>query len=334
MKYQVGDWVRIKDWDLLRAEYGVDRNGNIDHTFPFSHERMPYCKVPAIIESIERCGLLLKFKDEEKFFVHEDLVEPCGSPDLKSQGERMFALGDKVRVRKWDDLVDEFGTDEDGDIDCKSQYFLSAMSALCGTVARISQIVNYDQYKIEGCDKYVFPGLSLILHGEQQVQTEAVEICQHCDNFNAYADWDFEKDGYIAKCKHCGERIFLCHECLHADDNPYGKCDFYEKEEGRGCFRGFIPHTPCQKNTARHFSYENSYIQGRESFRYDNPDVLGSVTIDAFPSDDTEGHVVAEVFLTVHKDFVVSWHSNEERMKQEVMELIEDSKKELLKLHA
>ena len=70
--------------------------------------------------------------------------------------------------------------------------------------------------------------------------TEAVEVCPYCMSENVYPNWDVEKQGYIAKCKHCNEQIFLCDECLHAEDNPGQKCDWYETEFGGECFRGKI----------------------------------------------------------------------------------------------
>lgn len=37
-----------------------------------------------------------------------------------------YKVGDKVRVRKWNDMVDEFGTDEDGDIPVTLAIYLSS----------------------------------------------------------------------------------------------------------------------------------------------------------------------------------------------------------------
>lgn len=64
--------------------------------------------------------------------------------------------------------------------------------------------------------------------------TEAVEMCPHCMGENVFPGWDTEEQGYVSVCQHCGEKIMLCDECQHADDNPVGKCDW---ESGR-CFRG------------------------------------------------------------------------------------------------
>ena len=48
---------------------------------------------------------------------------------------------------------------------------------------------------------------------------EAVEVCPHCMGENTVPDWAPE-DGWRTTCKHCGERILLCDECIHSEDNP------------------------------------------------------------------------------------------------------------------
>lgn len=72
--------------------------------------------------------------------------------------------------------------------------------------------------------------------------TEAVESCPYCEAENVYPGWDVEKHGYIAECKECGKRIFLCDECLHAEDNPSMHCDWHNESNGECvvgyCFRG------------------------------------------------------------------------------------------------
>lgn len=67
---------------------------------------------------------------------------------------------------------------------------------------------------------------------------EVVEMCPHCEHENVYPDWDVSVKGYIAKCTHCGKEIFLCDECLHADDNEGMCCDWCETKCGGKCFRG------------------------------------------------------------------------------------------------
>lgn len=62
---------------------------------------------------------------------------------------------------------------------------------------------------------------------------ECVEVCPHCMGENIL-QLDPETENYEAECQHCGKKIMLCDECLHAEDNTAQKCDW--TEEG-GCFR-------------------------------------------------------------------------------------------------
>lgn len=66
----------------------------------------------------------------------------------------------------------------------------------------------------------------------------ATEPCPHCEVENFYPKWDVEQQGYVAICQECGEEIFLCDACMHADDNPGHNCDWQETACGGACFRG------------------------------------------------------------------------------------------------
>jgi hypothetical protein len=67
---------------------------------------------------------------------------------------------------------------------------------------------------------------------------EAVELCFHCGNENIYPMYNVGSNGYVVICKHCGKKIMLCDECLHAEDNPSMKCDWVKTKYGGKCFRG------------------------------------------------------------------------------------------------
>lgn len=62
---------------------------------------------------------------------------------------------------------------------------------------------------------------------------EAVEICPHCMSENTYHMWDVNEKGFVAVCSCCGKEIFLCDECIHAEDglneNSCG-CDWHKTE--------------------------------------------------------------------------------------------------------
>ena len=67
---------------------------------------------------------------------------------------------------------------------------------------------------------------------------EANEMCPHCECENSYPMWDVTVKGYIAICEHCGKEIFLCDECLNAEDNEGMVCDWCPTKCGGKCFRG------------------------------------------------------------------------------------------------
>lgn len=50
-----------------------------------------------------------------------------------------FKVGDRVRIRQWEDMEKEFGTDSDGDIRVWAR-FVKGMRHLCGRTAIITEI--------------------------------------------------------------------------------------------------------------------------------------------------------------------------------------------------
>lgn len=52
-----------------------------------------------------------------------------------------YKVGDKVKVREWDDMVEEFGTDEDGDIGC-NLCFIKYMEKYCGEEMTVSRVLT------------------------------------------------------------------------------------------------------------------------------------------------------------------------------------------------
>lgn len=68
-----------------------------------------------------------------------------------------YKVGDKVRVRKWHDMIDEFGTDEEGDIPVTLELcFAKEMSIFCDNTFTILGI-NDDGYSLLGDkDGFIF----------------------------------------------------------------------------------------------------------------------------------------------------------------------------------
>lgn len=66
----------------------------------------------------------------------------------------MFKVGDRVKIRKWDDMVDEFGLNCWYDISLGSEDFIAEMRPLCGKVATILNIIS-DEVELDFEDKSV-----------------------------------------------------------------------------------------------------------------------------------------------------------------------------------
>ena len=77
-----------------------------------------------------------------------------------------FKVGDKVRVREWDDMASEFGIDFDGDIMCPNQFFVKGMKVYCDNVLVINKVLELDNSYVlkglEGVDDYDFNDAMLI----------------------------------------------------------------------------------------------------------------------------------------------------------------------------
>jgi hypothetical protein len=56
-----------------------------------------------------------------------------------------FKEGDYVKVRRWKDMICEFGIDDFGDIPCWYS-FIAKMKCLCGQILSISVISSSDQF--------------------------------------------------------------------------------------------------------------------------------------------------------------------------------------------
>lgn len=67
-----------------------------------------------------------------------------------------YKIGDKVRVRQWDDMVEEFGTDEAGRIDTKTgERFTEEMKEFCGGVYEICSILGRN-YLLKDGEKTIY----------------------------------------------------------------------------------------------------------------------------------------------------------------------------------
>lgn len=84
------------------------------------------------------------------------------------------------------------------------------------------------------------------------------EVCPHCES-EIEMRWDTDTQGFKAFCPVCGNRLMLCDECLHAEDNKGGGCDFDSEKDG--CWRN-LPEPPSLDSTGEsEFDYILAYIR-------------------------------------------------------------------------
>ncbi len=57
------------------------------------------------------------------------------------------------------------------------------------------------------------------------VEHWVIELCPYCDT-EINMNWDVQKYGYKVFCPYCGNRLMLCDECMHGDDEATGGCDY------------------------------------------------------------------------------------------------------------
>lgn len=50
-----------------------------------------------------------------------------------------YKVGDKVKIKTWEQMESEFGLDDFGAIDCGAEFFVPSMKDFCGTVQEISE---------------------------------------------------------------------------------------------------------------------------------------------------------------------------------------------------
>jgi tRNA G26 N,N-dimethylase Trm1 len=102
-----------------------------------------------------------------------------------------------------------------------------------------------------------------VRRGYENVQnTTAVEYCPNCET-EVEMRWDVKSSGYKAFCPHCGERLMLCDECMHPqDEDETPHCDYDRRTDS--CWRnpkadekcpicGYgIPHCQCLYTGSTH----------------------------------------------------------------------------------
>jgi hypothetical protein len=128
MKYNVGDRVRIKNFDWFR-----DEGANIAVTF-----MMKYYGEVVTIKSVNKDFYRIK-EDGGQYCWADEMIECKVVEEYKP--ELKFKVGDKVRIKSYDWY--NINKDKDGFVHCGDSVFDNYMSVFCGSVVTIGEVGLY-----------------------------------------------------------------------------------------------------------------------------------------------------------------------------------------------
>lgn len=66
-----------------------------------------------------------------------------------------FEVGNKVKVRSWEAMREEFGLDKNGNIPCE-RVFVKEMKEHCGELRMVKEAYGKGPYILEGCERWKF----------------------------------------------------------------------------------------------------------------------------------------------------------------------------------
>jgi len=126
-----------------------------------------------------------------------------------NKSKHEFKVGDKVRIRQWDDMLEEFELNKCGNINVVTDVFSSSMKYLCGKIATIDALLDNHLVCLDFHDK--------VLNDDYwNYTTEMLEpYTPRIAKVGEYVK--ILENGKIAKCvsdtEYNGEKIFGTEEC-------------------------------------------------------------------------------------------------------------------------
>lgn len=98
---------------------------------------------------------LVESKDFDIYVDINSATETEAKKDTEKENEMKYKVGDRVRIKTWEKMVNEYGIDNEGDITVGGHlYVLKSMKEYCGNVYIIRD-AGID-YKLVGIDTYSF----------------------------------------------------------------------------------------------------------------------------------------------------------------------------------
>ena len=99
MQHKVGDWVRIRQWDDMEAEYGMNEDGDILVPLIFTDSMRGFCGHWGRITGVYECSYDIEFSSYLSGWSWGD-----GMLEL----EPVYNPGDKIQLRSWADMQADF----------------------------------------------------------------------------------------------------------------------------------------------------------------------------------------------------------------------------------
>ena len=100
--------------------------------------------------------------DSKDFDIYVDInatTETEAKKNTEKENKMKYKVGDRVRIKTWEKMVEEYEIDNFGDIKVDGHlYVLKSMKEYCGNVYVIRDVNNFN-YKLVGIDTYNFNGL-------------------------------------------------------------------------------------------------------------------------------------------------------------------------------
>lgn len=99
MQHKVGDWVRIRQWDDMAAEYGLNEFETILVPLGFTNTMREFCGHWGRITRVYGCSYDIKFLFAPSGWSwNDEMIEP----------EPVYHPGDMIQLRSWADMQADF----------------------------------------------------------------------------------------------------------------------------------------------------------------------------------------------------------------------------------
>lgn len=133
--FEIGQYVRIKEWGEMESEFGLNDTGNIVCPCVFTQEMEHLCGEISFVTHKrgavrENTTIYTLSHCAEEFIISEEMLAPV---DVRG-----FRVGDYVKIKSWADMAKEFEVDSGGHIVIPGFVFVEAMKKYCGLIGKIA----------------------------------------------------------------------------------------------------------------------------------------------------------------------------------------------------